>query len=279
MNSGGMIKVILVHLEGDTTPDSLRLDAARELAKLFEAKIVGLYINALPAPVLGSNVIANTWTPLVAAAYQAADATAAALRGQLLELDQPAELRRFDVFDDDIGRVYAREARAADVFLTLRPSASGTGTQEVVESVLFRGGRHLLLLHDQQSYAQGFEHAVIAWNGSREVARALSEARPYLHNTRTVTILIVGKESQLEFDPPIGEDALGYLQAHGIEARLQAVAKRGAVADSLMEELANLEADLAIMGGYGSPRLAEWLLGGTTRKLLRQSPVPLLIAH
>lgn len=274
-----MIKVILVHLEGDRTPDGLRLDAAHELAKLFDAQIVGLYVNVLPTPVAGSNVMADAWTPLVTAARKAGDTAAAALRAQMLELDWPAELRRFDIFDADIGRVYAREARAADVFLTLRPSASGTGTQEVVESVLFGGGRHLLLLNDRRSFERGFEHAVIAWNGSREVARALSEARPYLHNTRAVTILIIGTDSQLEFDPPIGEDALSYLKAHGIEARLQAVAKHGSVADSLMEALTSLEADLVIMGGYGSSRLAEWLLGGTTRKLLRQSPVPLLIAH
>jgi nucleotide-binding universal stress UspA family protein len=33
------------------------------------------------------------------------------------------------------------------------------------------------------------------------------------------------------------------------------------------------------MGGYGHSRLREWLLGGVTFELLREAPVPLLVAH
>jgi nucleotide-binding universal stress UspA family protein len=275
-----MIKVILVRLDGNDPSDDLRLDAARQLAELFDAQIVGLYLNALPAPVAGAEVSIDVWSPLVAAARKAGDVAAAVLTKRLSEFGRPAELRRFDVFDTDIGGICAREARAADVFLTLRPSAVGdTERRDVVESVLFRSGRHLLLLNDRRRYENGFKHAVVAWNGSREVARALSEARPYLHNAQSVTVLVVEKESQLEIDSLIGEDALGYLKAHGIKARLRTVPKHGTVADSLIDELRTLGADLAVVGGYGNSRLAEWLLGGTTRKLLRESPVPLLIAH
>ena len=83
----------------------------------------------------------------------------------------------------------------------------------------------------------------------------------------------------LEVDALIGEDAAAYLEAHNIKARLRTVPTRGSIADCLMEEFRTLDVDLAIMGGYGHSRLAEWLLGGTTKKLLRRSPVPLLIAH
>lgn len=43
-----MIKVVLVQLDGEDQPDSLRLAAANELAVLFEARIVALYVNVLP---------------------------------------------------------------------------------------------------------------------------------------------------------------------------------------------------------------------------------------
>ncbi|MDC9822648.1 universal stress protein [Devosia sp. ZB163] len=275
-----MIKVILVRFDGNTTPDGLRLHAARELAQLFDAQVVGLYLNVLPSPIPRVDLHTDAWSPLVAAARKSGDIAAAELKTRLAELGQRSELRRFDVFEADIGWVCAREARAADVFLTLRPSASGDSErQDVVETVLFRGGRHLLLVNDRRSYEGGFKHAVIAWNGSCEVARALSEARPYLHNTRIVTVLVVGRGGHLEIDALIGEKALGYLKAHGIEGRLRTIPTQGSVADGLIEEFRALDADLAIMGGYGHSRLAEWLLGGTTRKLLQRSPVPLLIAH
>ena len=148
-----------------------------------------------------------------------------------------------------------------------------------MESVLFRGGRHLLLTNDHRNYRNGFDHAVIAWNGSCEAARALSEARPYLLNSRNVTVLVVGKGSRFEIDALIGEDALGYLNAHGIDGRLRTVSTQGSIGDCLIEEFKKMDADLAITGGYGHSRLAEWLLGGTTRTLLQRSPIPLLIAH
>lgn len=77
----------------------------------------------------------------------------------------------------------------------------------------------------------------------------------------------------------LGDQVVDYLKYHNIEARLREVIRSKSVADTLVEEAQRLEADLLIMGGYGSSRLAEWLLGGTTRTLLRKCPVPLLIAH
>ncbi|WP_204319830.1 universal stress protein [Klebsiella pneumoniae] len=37
--------------------------------------------------------------------------------------------------------------------------------------------------------------------------------------------------------------------------------------------------DLLVMGGYGHSRLREWLLGGTTYRLLRKCPISLVMAH
>jgi nucleotide-binding universal stress UspA family protein len=40
-----------------------------------------------------------------------------------------------------------------------------------------------------------------------------------------------------------------------------------------------MNADLIVMGAYGHTRLREIILGGVTRDLLKQAPVPLLLAH
>ena len=40
-----------------------------------------------------------------------------------------------------------------------------------------------------------------------------------------------------------------------------------------------LNIDLVVMGCFGRSRASEWMLGGTTRWLLQQMPVPLLMAH
>lgn len=276
-----MIKVVLVRLQGDDLPDGLRLSIAAELARAFKAHIVGLYINALPSLAVPVDAMSGDgWAHLLATAREAGDVVAASLSARLQTLGTSAELRRFDVFGDDIGPICAREARAADVFLTLRPSSEGeTERRDVVEAVLFRGGRHVFLVNDHRTFSAGFDHAVIAWNGSREAARALAEARPYLLKARQASVLAVNKGPAVEIDAMTGNDAVTYLAAHGIEARLRHVKKQKSVSDTIIAEVGALGADLLIMGGYGHSRFAEWLLGGTTRALLDRSPVPLLIAH
>ena len=52
-----------------------------------------------------------------------------------------------------------------------------------------------------------------------------------------------------------------------------------AAGDVLLNEAAELNADLIVMGGYGHSRLREMVLGGATRTLLRQMTAPVLMSH
>jgi nucleotide-binding universal stress UspA family protein len=200
----------------------------------------------------------------------------------LERLSRPAELRRIDVKDSEIADVASREARSADAFVALRLDGSWTPreSEQLVEGVLFGSGRHLLLVSDIVPASDGFAHALIAWNGSREAARAMGEALPYLHKSREVTVVVVDRDPPAEFDAVVGEDAVGYLRLHGIDAHLQrAIGRKVDVATALMVEADRLRADLMVMGGYGRSPLREWFMGGVTYRLLRDAPVPLLVAH
>jgi len=50
-------------------------------------------------------------------------------------------------------------------------------------------------------------------------------------------------------------------------------------ADALVSLTAEQGADLLVMGAYGRPRLRELVMGGTTRRVLEQMTVPVLLAH
>jgi nucleotide-binding universal stress UspA family protein len=47
----------------------------------------------------------------------------------------------------------------------------------------------------------------------------------------------------------------------------------------LLSRLADLGADLLVMGAYGHSRMRELLLGGATRSLLQSMTVPVLMSH
>jgi nucleotide-binding universal stress UspA family protein len=150
----------------------------------------------------------------------------------------------------------------------------------VVEGVLFWSGRHLLLVPDDRSDKAPFEHIVIAWNGSREAARALAEALPYLHLAQDVTVVVVIEDKDVEYEAVLGQDAVHLLAHHGIDAALRHIPLQdGDVAETLLADAKRRGADLIALGGYGHSRLREWLLGGVTYKLLHQATIPILIAH
>ena len=272
-----MIKDVMVRLDG-RAPDELKLGAANELAGEFGSRIVGLFINELPllVPEEGGSVAT---ADLFNRAREAGDEVEDRIEKRLEGLHKPVELRRHDILSDAAPEVAAREARAADTFIGLRPNGAAQESSNVIESVLFGSGRHILLVPEEPPRRISFSHVLLAWNGSRESARALSEALPYLHRARHTTVLVV-TEQDLDTEAVLGADAIEHLKHHGIEAELAHVPLgEDDVGGRLIGEAGCRNADLLVMGGYGHSRFREWMLGGATYKLLHEAPLPLLLAH
>ncbi len=276
-----MLNDVMVHLDG-TQADARRVEAANDVAACFDSHLVGLFLNPLPDIVPADGVSTVVVADLIEAARRAGDTTEAELIARLRRLGRPVEIRRFDAVPDTSPRVAAREARSADVFIDLRPagSANDADLDRTVESVLFGSGRHLLLIPGEPRLRDGFRHALVAWNGSREATRGLAEALPYLHRSQAVTVVVVREGDAAEENALIGSDAVKHLRHHGVHAHLShAKAAGGDVGPALVQEAGRLQADLMVMGGYGHSRVREWLLGGVSRYLLHHAPVPLVIAH
>jgi nucleotide-binding universal stress UspA family protein len=275
-----MIKDVMVRLDGSAA-DEVRLAVVNEIAELFHSQVIGLFLNVLPVVIAAEDGIgAIGAAELLRAAREAGDKMEARLHQRLDRLQKPVELRRFDILSDDTANVVAREARAADTFVALRPNGAPREPEHLVEGVLFGSGRHLFLVPNRKPAKTPFEHIVVAWNGSRESARALAEALPYLHKATQVTVVVVDEEPPIELQAVLGTDAVNHLKHHEINAVLHHVRMRDAdVGATLIAEARRLKADLIVMGAYGHSRVREWLLGGATYALLHKAPIPLLVAH
>lgn len=275
-----MIKDIVVHLTG-SEEDKVRIAYAGAVAEMFDAHLTGLQVNTLPELVAITDPTASTYLQtLLAEADARAQKVGAAAGTQLDALAVPHELRRVDVYPSSIGKTLAAEARTADLFVGTRPYGDPTGQERVEEAVLFRSGRGCLFVPPGGTPPSAYDTVFVAWKNTREAARAVSEAMPFLRRASQVIVGIVEEEGASEqFGVEPGVDIGRYLSRHGVAAEIRPIAGWVYAGEALLNEVQRTGAQLAVMGGYGHSRFREWVLGGATRHLLTHASIPVLMAH
>ncbi|AKI00419.1 universal stress protein UspA-like protein [Hoeflea sp. IMCC20628] len=173
-------------------------------------------------------------------------------------------------------------ARTADLVVVRQPNRdAGEDIATNVEALLFEGGRPVLFLPSDGKLASPIKRILIAWDGSRESARATQDALPLLKAAEAVNIVVVDPDKLPDIDAPLaGTDIASCLSRHGIHVNITTVSKgTGSTAEAIASQVAATNSDLVVMGAYTHQRLREWLFGGVTRAFLENSPVPVLMSR
>lgn len=153
--------------------------------------------------------------------------------------------------------------------------------QNITEIVLMKSGRPVLIVpHGRRLHAVG-KTVLLAWNNTKESARATFDALPVLKTAKSVNVLFVNPPQDNESDDTLaGTEIAASLVRHGVKAEvILDVAAHTGVGQKLLDRAADTGCDLIVMGGYGHSRFREFILGGATRYILEHLAVPVLISH
>jgi len=262
-----------------------RVQVAVRLARTLDAHLVGL----APTGLLDLPASAAEATSLAQFAALAWDT----LRDQAEEATQrfrnkchAAGLKSFEAVIDEEERAASlvRHAHCSDLTLLTQADPSAPGyrpMQGLVEQVVLYSARPTLILPYAGLAETLGSNVMVAWDDSREAARALSDALPLLRRAKRVQV-VSWNEAGSAGDPSLRPrlEALNrWLLWQGVSADALVETTGIGIAEAMLSRAADLSADLIVMGAYGHARWAERVLGGATRGLLASMTVPVLMSH
>jgi nucleotide-binding universal stress UspA family protein len=282
------IKDLLVHL--DASPQSsARLALGVELALRQGAHLTGLY--ALEPPDMSlfygdpGGFVDAAWVQEMITRLE----DTARQRAAKVEQNFSERLRRDDVkgewrlAEGIAAETVALHTRYADLAILgqRRPEDSLISTGNVAATAMLSSGRPVLIVPYVGTFAGVGRKVLVGWKATREAARAVNDAMPLLQKAEIVKVLAINPDLGIdgEGDLPAADVAL-HLARHGIKAEAaHTVAADVPEGDILLNEAADMDADLIVVGGYGHSRAREFFFGGVTRSLLSSMTVPVLFSH
>lgn len=179
----------------------------------------------------------------------------------------------------DIKTVVARHARVCDI-AHIAPNLRDTPSvmREVAHGVLFKSPIGVIL---NGTPPKPIQRIFIAWNSSEAAAKAVHVALRYLRDADEVVVACFDPDTSREkegADP--GTDVAAWLSHHGCRVTVSQFPTGGHEVAQCIQDRANEQgADLIVLGAYGHARMMEAVFGGTTRTMIEQTELPVLLAH
>ncbi len=269
------IKTILLHLTDDPR-NAARLASATALAQRHEAHLVGLYTTA---PLVVPGYVGAELPAQVYADYEA-DSEAKASEAEAMFNDAARKNGISAEWRTDRG--FARDALSAQAFYadlvivgqTVPGDDLPKGDEGLPGDLALASGRPVLAIPGVGEYGTIGSKILLAWNGSREAARATADAMPLLEKASEILVV----SANMKASTP-GIDIATHLARHGLKVETKSIHADLSIGDILINTAADAGSDLIVMGAYGHSRLNELVFGGATRHVLEHMTVPVMMSH
>lgn len=273
-------KTILLHANDERRVAGL-VDAAAVLAKRHEAHLIGLYVMP-PVPTYGATSVGAGMIKASLGTFRdEAKRVRAAFDNATKGLPFGTEWRVVEA-SSGVAETIMDHGRATDLIIASQRDREWDFSMllDEPERLAIESGRPVLIVPHHGKFATFGRRITVAWNGTREAARATFDALPLLKDAHNVRLLWINPQD----DPDTGDiptaEIAATLARHGVkcEGRML-LADDAKVGDVLRADMEEDGSDLLVMGAYGHSRLREFIFGGATREVLQHMTVPVLMSH
>lgn len=255
---------------------------AVELAKALEAHLDIVIVGVLSSPsdYFYGGIGDDSWQIQNTEIYKQSEDLNEEVEDWLAKAQISANVTTERQFKEITGSVLRRYTLCTDLNVL---SSHGIHLQgDVVRSYyrsLIDAGKPVIILKENLFDTNDLSTVLLAWNGKPEAAKAFHHAFGFLQQADQVHLVMVDPEkSELGENP--GDDMATYIARHGVNVVVDIVASGGnSVAATLLQRVNDIDADLLVMGAYGTTKLREWLIGGTTQEILKNANVPIFLSH
>ncbi|MEQ1576258.1 MAG: universal stress protein [Hyphomicrobium sp.] len=280
-------KTILVNLNHEQRVPQL-IAAAAAIARPTEAHVVGLYV--MPPLFVPSDMVipmgAEFYEEQILAHKAQAERIEAIFdrltRGEPFVAEWRVHGDARSAYEPVADGVVA-QSRAAELVIVSQAIDGGVPTilAEIPERVAMESGRPVLVIPTSWQQREFGLDIAVAWNDSREAARATFDALPLLRRAKKIRLMTVGEQFDESGNNILSPaDAAATLARHGLTVEIETIGSEGRhTGNTLLTRVAADSADLLVMGAYGHSRLREFVLGGATRDVLKHMTVPVLMSH
>jgi nucleotide-binding universal stress UspA family protein len=257
------------------------------LAQRWGSHVVGVHVvfAGVTLPISMDFAVGHKAIHSVVAYAQRLDADAEASAAMLAEHFRSLCVR-FNV-DGEFRPIGRRKTAAeaildslhSDLVVVGHPQPHGLPDEMSPESILLASGVPLLIVPNAWDGHTIGNNILIGWNGSRAARRAISDSMAFLVAATSVTVLVVDSIERPEHGEEPGADIALNLARHGACVHVAGMASNHApIAQVMFAEAVHNGSDLLVIGAYSHARWRELLFGGTTRTLLTETLVPVLVS-
>lgn len=213
-------------------------------------------------------------------------ATAQKLTDMLAEQQGPAHVQStVSVLTADpvtFSDALARQALTADLVLATDDLRDNPDLfNQMVRAALFHSPAGTLLNGLQGETPLYPKRVFIAWNSGIQASRAIRAAMPILKTAEEIVVALVDPVMSAHRDGENpGSDVAHWLSHLGCNVNVQQYPSGGMeIGECLLKRALEVQADLVVMGAYDHSRMRQIIFGGTTRTMVEQTAMPVLLAH